>query len=549
MPVNQTQPTIYKPADAPIAPALDALLYGRASQDRKKLMRSIKDQIEECERWCAPLNWNVANVITDADRSASQWRRREREGWEEAIELIRSGRYGAFVTWEPSRAGRDMEIYVQLRKACQKAGVLYMTHGRVYDFGRSDDAFMIGFEFLRAEADANTMRERQLRTVKLNAERGRPHGRLPFGYRRVYDPHTGVLLGQEPDPHTGELVKLMAREVLAGKSPFRVAGKLQDMGEPIPQGPREGHLDRGWAALTVKQILRNPTIAGKRVYRGKVIGDAAWEPLVSEEDFARLQKILFDPARRVHNHDGVTPKSLLGHIAICHYCGRALVRTSSKNMSAAGGPRVPRYRCSFRGCLKVMIASTWLDEFVASAAVAWLGTPENIATLAAGDDDWARRAAQAELKISELQGRLDDATDQFTSGSISSGVLSRIESTLRPQIEEAQRDAVPTVIDDGVRALMTAPDVQAAWDAIDLQEQRRVVKLIFEIRITQAPKRGPRTVQPERVVITPRTPDRGRSIETGNVEELADPSTMRPDPDNIPQSARHIEQMCRALRS
>lgn len=522
MSVIQTSPSNYSQPGAAFGVALDALLYGRASQDRKKLMRSIKDQIEECKGWCAPLNWNVAKIITDADRSASQWRRREREGWEEAIELIRSGRYGAFVTWEPSRAGRDMEIYVQLRKACQQAGVLYMTHGRVYDFARSDDSFMIGFEFLRAEADANNMRERQLRTAKLNAERGRPHGRLSFGYRRVYDEHTGVLLRQEPDPHTGELVKMMAREVLSGTSPFKVANMLQDMGEPIPQGPREGHLDRGWGSLTVKQILRNPTIAGKRVYRGKVIGDAAWEPLVSEADFARIQKILFDPARRVHHHDGVTPKSLLAYIAICHYCGRPLVRTTNKNKSATGGPRVPRYHCKFRGCLKVMIASEWLDEFVSAAAVAWLSQPENVAVLAADDEDWASRSAEAELRITALQERLDDATDQFTAGAISGSVLARIEATLRPQIEEAQRDAVPTVIDDGVRALMSAEDVQAAWDASDLMEKRRIVKLLFEVRIVQAPKRGPRTVQPERVVITPRTPDRGRPVLTGDLEALAE---------------------------
>jgi DNA invertase Pin-like site-specific DNA recombinase len=322
MPVKQTTANIIDPNGASFGLGLSALIYGRASKDRQKLMRSIGDQIEECKRWCAPLQWRIGKVITDADRSASQWRRKEREGWEEAIELIRSGKYGAFVTWEPSRAGRDMAIYVQLRAACQQAGVLYMTHGRVYDFSRSDDAFMLGFEFLRAEADANTMRERQLRTTKLRAERGRPHGRLPFGYRRIYDDSTGLLIRQQPDPRTGELVKMMAREVLSGTTPFRVAGILQDMGVPIPQGAREGNLDRGWTAMTVKQILRNPTIAGKRVYRGKVVGDADWEPLVSEHDFARLQKILFDPARRIHNHDGVTPKSLLAHIAKCHYCGR-----------------------------------------------------------------------------------------------------------------------------------------------------------------------------------------------------------------------------------
>ncbi|MGD1059296.1 MAG: recombinase family protein, partial [Solirubrobacteraceae bacterium] len=173
---------------------IDAVIYGRASKDRLRLLRSIGDQIADCRTWCEPLGWRVVDVITDADRSASQWRRKEREGFEVALGLIESGQIQGFVTWEPSRAGRDLAIYVQLRAACQRAGVLYLTQGRVYDFSRSDDSFMMGFEFLRAEADANTMRERQLRTARRNAEKGRPHGRLAFGYRRVYDERTGVLV-------------------------------------------------------------------------------------------------------------------------------------------------------------------------------------------------------------------------------------------------------------------------------------------------------------------------------------------------------------------
>lgn len=509
MSVKQDIPNNAHPSVTTWYGELDALLYGRASQDRHKLMRSIGDQIEECRGWCSPLGWRVAKVITDADRSASQWRRKEREGWEEAIELIKSGRYGAFVTWEPSRAGRDMEIFVQLRAACQEAGVLYLTHGRVYDFSRSDDSFMLGFEFLRAEADANTMRERQMRSTRLRAERGRPHGRIPFGYRRIYDDRTGTLIGQEPDPHKGELVRMMAREVLAGTATYQVAVKLTQMGEPSPHGPREGNPDRGWSQATVKQILTNPTIAGKRVYQGKVIGDAAWEPLISAEEFARVQKVLNDRARRVHHHDGVEPKSLLSHILRCHYCGRPMTRTTNKNRKVGGGPRLPRYICRHIGCQKVMIAAEWLDEFISAAAVAWLSTPENIAALAADDEDWAERSANAELKIADLQARLDDATDQFTAGAISGSVLARIESTLRPQIEEAQRDAVPTILDDGVRALMNAQDVQDAWDAAGLQEQRRILKLIFDIRIMQAPRRGPNAVQPERVLIAPRSPNAG----------------------------------------
>lgn len=167
--------------------------------------------------------------------------------------------------------------------------------------------------------------------------------------------------------------------------------------------------------------------------------------------------------------------------------------------------------------MKVMIASGWLDEYVAATAVAWLSTPENIASLMAEDDDWVERCAQAERKAAELQARLDEATDRFGEGAISFGVLSRLESTLRPQIEEALREAVPVIVDDGIRALMTAEDVQAAWDETDLQERRRIIKAIFEIRIMQAPARGPNNVQPERVVITPRPPETMRT--TGTTED------------------------------
>ena len=199
-------------------------------------MRSIDDQLVECVGWCPPILWNPLVIVRDSDRSASQWRTKEREGFDEAMALIESGKYGGFASWEPSRAARDLEVFVQLRKACRKAGVLYLTHGRVYDLNRSDDSFSMGFEFLRAEADADTMRERQLRTVRLNAQKGRPHGRLPYGYRRVYDEHTGELLRQEPDPVTGPLVQEMARRVLAGETMHAVAMSMQDRG--MPASPR-----------------------------------------------------------------------------------------------------------------------------------------------------------------------------------------------------------------------------------------------------------------------------------------------------------------------
>lgn len=479
-----------------------ALIYARASQDRLRLMRSIKDQISDCRAWCEPLGWKVVRVIADADRSASQWRRREPEGLDAALRLIESGTIDGFVTWEPSRAGRDLDIYVQLRNACRRAGVLYLTQGRVYDFERSDDNFMLGFEFLRAEADANTMRERQMRTVRLLAEKGRPHGRVPYGYRRNYDRATGALIGQEPDPQTGEFVKMMAREIIKGTPVSAVAGLMQDSGAPTPQGPRNGNVSGGWTSTTVKQILSSPTIAGQRVFRGEVIGKAAWEPLVSDEDFAHLQRLLHDPLRRVHSGDGMTPKSLLSHIAICDQCGHPLHRVLRPK--SGDTPRRVGYHCQFRGCFKTSILAEPLDRYVVDYAISWLSKPENVMLLAGKDENWVAHAEATRREKEVLEKRLHEATELGAQGQLSLPILTRIEKTLRPQIEDAAQQLALPIADHSLRELINSDDLAAAWNDRDFAEQRRIIKSLFEIRITKAARRGRQGLQPERVLITPR---------------------------------------------
>ncbi len=48
---------------------LASILYGRASQDRHKLMRSIDDQLMELVGWCEPIRWCPAVIVRDSDRS------------------------------------------------------------------------------------------------------------------------------------------------------------------------------------------------------------------------------------------------------------------------------------------------------------------------------------------------------------------------------------------------------------------------------------------------------------------------------------------------
>ena len=483
---------------------VNALIYTRASMDRHYLMRSTNDQETDCRAWCDQQGWRVGKVITDANRSASQWRTREREGFEEALQLIASKEHDAFVTWEPSRAGRELLAYVQLRAACQEAGVLYLTKGRVYDFERSDDAFMMGLEFLTAEKDAAVIRERQLRTVRLNAEKGRPHGRLPYGYRRVYDERTGVLLRQEIDPDKAAIITSAVDEILNGVAINAIVTRLNKQGLPTPMKPTSDH-SRGWTSSTLRQLLKSPTIAGLRKYRGEVIGDADWPAIVPRDRWEEVNRVLSDRAvrtRYVEKDNHSHPRWLLSFIAKCGYCSRHLVRLNGVIPRKDGSER-NNYVCAVAGCRKVSIDVGRTDAFVVGALLGWLSEPESMAVIAASDESRDDRAREAEEHLDALRRRLDEAAEQYAEGKISLSMLSNIERRLNPEIERAARAAVPPVSDRALLELAGAEDLERAWEGLELLEQRRLVKMLFDIRIAKARQLGG-VFDPERIKISPR---------------------------------------------
>ena len=64
--------------------------------------------------------WKVA-VVVDNDRSASQYARRSRDGWGRVKAAVAGGRLDLLVTWEASRAQRDLDAYLELRRLCAAA--------------------------------------------------------------------------------------------------------------------------------------------------------------------------------------------------------------------------------------------------------------------------------------------------------------------------------------------------------------------------------------------------------------------------------------------
>ncbi|HLZ37506.1 MAG TPA: recombinase family protein, partial [Mycobacteriales bacterium] len=218
------------------------------------------------------------------------------------------------VFWEASRGTRGLREYLDLRDLCEREGILWSYGGQTYDLRKSADRRRATEDAVRSESESDQTRDRVLRAVRASAAKGLPHGKVPYGYRRRYDPKTRVLLAQEPDEGQAAAIREAARRVLSGEACYAVARDFAARGLPAPGGKRE------WHPTTVRRLLLNPTYVGQRVHQGRVVGDAAWPAVLDAGTALRLRELLTDPARRTTTHEGAI-RHLLSGIVVCGVCG------------------------------------------------------------------------------------------------------------------------------------------------------------------------------------------------------------------------------------
>src|SRR5829696_1844761 len=90
------------------------LIYGRVSRDPRQLGRSVDEQVVECTEWAEREGWEVVRVVRET-ASASRYARVERRFWDQVVSSITDGEIDALLTWESSRATRDLEAYAAQR--------------------------------------------------------------------------------------------------------------------------------------------------------------------------------------------------------------------------------------------------------------------------------------------------------------------------------------------------------------------------------------------------------------------------------------------------
>lgn len=425
--------------------------------------------------------WRLVDTYADNDTSASKARGTQTD-WARMLRDIEAGRIDAVVAVDIDRllrTTRDLNLLIE-------RGAKVVTVDGEIDLSTADGEFRASMLASIARFEVRRKSERQKRANGDRAAQGqRIGGRRPFGY----DPD-GVTIREDE----AEAVRWGFNALLGGGTLAGIAREWNRSGFVTGQTrqARSGHAGEPspWTAGSVRTVLRNPRYCGLVRYNGEIQKKRAeWEAIVDEPTWLAAEAVLSNPAR---NSGAKRGRYLLSGIALCGVCG------DGGTVGAGGNARqgVRAYRCT--ACYgHIARRAEPVENFVAMHVVARLSQPD--AWMLTHRD--APDTAELQREAVGIRERLDALAVAFADGDLTASQLRSGTDRLRTNLEAVEgrlADAGRVSALDGV---VGVEDVQAAWDALTIEQQRAVVDVLMTVTVLP-PGRGTRAFRPETVLIT-----------------------------------------------
>lgn len=461
---------------------LPTAIYARASEDPKKTGTSVGNQIGSGRAWIDRHGAMLFDVYRDNDISASRFSVAARKEYERLTGDVTGGHLKILWFWKLARQARRLEVFAQLRDLCRDRGVLWVIDDRVYDLSNSGDRWMLGIQAIEAEEHSETISSNILQAHAANAVAGRPHGAHATGYDRIYHERTKVLLEVRINEAEAEILRTAADIIASGQKLNRYLAELERRGVVNRNGNPYTH-------TMIRAMLTNPIYIGKRTRFGKVVADAVWPPILTEDVFYACRRV-YDA--RKHGRPSRV-QHLLSGIALAR-CGESIMRVETVKGHL-------KYVCAGDRCSTIYEAE--LDEYVQEVLLSILEDPQMPALLAPPPTDGAR---QARAEASRLRDLLLEWQAAAEAGDVGPGEYKKVTAGLRSKLAAAERRA-----DEGVNPALAAaarPDIRDFWwdeDVFPLTRRRDVIRAAVTVRVVTPPGRASRggRFDPEWVRIRP----------------------------------------------
>lgn len=314
----------------PVLPRLKArkrvAAYARVSMETEQLHHSLSAQVSHYSSLIqSNPEWEYAGVYADEGITGTSTKKRDE--FNRLMKDCDAGKIDLVLVKSISRFARDTVDTLNATRHLKDLGidVFFEREGIHSMSGEGELLLTLLASFAQAEAESISANEKW--SVQKRFERGEPNtGILCFGYD--WNPETKSLTINEEE---GKWVKYIYEQYLAGAS---IKGLTLDLKEKGVRGKRGDLMGR----TTLRRILSTETYVGDlllqryfspEIHKPKlnegemeqILVSNAHEPLVSREDYAKVQERLNRRAKAADNHG--YEKTFFAGLVKCGKCGYA----------------------------------------------------------------------------------------------------------------------------------------------------------------------------------------------------------------------------------
>lgn len=446
-----------------------AVIYVRISDDREGAGAGVARQEADCRRLAETLGWGVGDPVIENDTSAFKRKRVRRPngsvelrvvrpGFRRVVDMLLSGAADGLIAYDLDRTARDPRDLEDLVDAVEQ-GVPRIPVRSVSGSLRLDNDADVTMARVMVAVANKSSRDTQRRVARKHEDIAKA-GRYGGGGRRRY--------GYELDGTTvrtseAKVITEAARRILAGESARSICADLDQRGIACVKAGT-------WSTTTLIGILRSARIAGLREHKGSIVGPAAWPAII---DVATRDALLAQLAANSRGRGKPALKYWCNRLLWCSKCGETLVGTwlaadRHRYWCASTGP--------YHGCGGIGIAGRQVEEEIERQVLEILDRPDVVTALAAGTAAVQTEETRRLLDLDEQS--LRELAQAYGQRQITLTEWLEAREPIEQRISLYKR-ALSSVVSGRVRAVLAAPDRQAAWTGLQADAKREVAQVLL----------------------------------------------------------------------
>jgi site-specific DNA recombinase len=235
---------------------MNTAVYLRVSTEEQAEKYGLIAQREQCEAMATVKGWDIAKVYQDDVSGTTA----ERPGLQAMLQAVCNGEHQAVIVSGLDRLARSTRLVLDIVEKLDGCSAELVSCKESLDTSTPQGRFVLRMFASLAELERDNIVERTTdgrdARGRIDGEKG---GRLPMGYRRVFEDSKAV--GVEVNEQRAELVRDIFAQRVAGSTLTAIADRLNEQGYTTERGG-------SWHASSVRQILLNED-AYKGGYRGE----------------------------------------------------------------------------------------------------------------------------------------------------------------------------------------------------------------------------------------------------------------------------------------